>query len=288
MKKGKFYVRMTNGFVEVDGYIIECNGVKYGIAHSLNKDNEPMKTWNGTHIDSGLAVAEFRRTRAEVEQFITENAERFVEYFENENVKESVKELYALLNGENGDEKVEEPSRDKSVDEVENPAQERDFGDEVKADIEALDNLGAWERRVARLIELSERYYPTNGGSDEIWEWFIDTYRKDYDMTKDVHINRNGETYIAETLETADEIINIVNTLAECEGTKSEVLGRFIWTSGNTKKYRQVLKKLGFTYMSNKKKWCKSYKGYVRRGRKRYSYAQIQTMYGKTEEEVTA
>lgn len=266
MKKEKFYIKTQKGFMAVDGYIVECNGVKYGIAHSLNKDYEEMKTWNGTHIDSGLAVCEFRRTRQEVIDFINENSDRISEYYDSDKVKTAIDEMYTFLNEEK-------------------PTKKHDFDDEtIEQDISTLDDTGTWEKRLASLLHYATIYHPMNGGTDEIWERFIDTYKADYELTKNIHVNSKGETYISETMETADEMVNIVNTLSECDGLINEILGRFIWTGGNTRKHKDVLKSLGFTYMSNKKKWCKSYKGYVRRGRRNYSYEQIRTMYGTDEE----
>lgn len=278
MKKERFYIKMRDGFIPVDGYVVDVCGIRYGIHHSVDKNGNAMKQWNGTHIDSGLAVCEFRNTRKDVDEFINENGERFKEYMDNESVKESVSELYAFLNGETGDETSETGEADESVDEAPKTADRPKIsGETVSEAVEKIKRTATWSEIMAVALEFKDAM------NDESVQ---QQFKKSYDIVKDTHVSPSGKEYESETLETADEMVDIVNSLATCDGVTSEIVGRFIWSSGDTKPYRQLFKAMGFTYMSNKKMWCKSYKGYKRKGRKKaYSYSQIKSMYGTTDEQ---
>lgn len=77
--------------------------------------------------------------------------------------------------------------------------------------------------------------------------------------------SRENET----TTETPAEFMTIINTLVGCEGLTIELVGRWIWVTGNTYPYKDIIKGLGFRYASKKKAWywhtaddsCKSRKG---------------------------
>lgn len=73
----------------------------------------------------------------------------------------------------------------------------------------------------------------------------------------------------AETTETPAEFMTIINGLIHCEGVQIDLVGRWIWVTGNTYPYKDIIKSLGFRYASKKKAWywhtvedsCKSRKG---------------------------
>jgi hypothetical protein len=65
-----------------------------------------------------------------------------------------------------------------------------------------------------------------------------------------------------------------------------EIIGFFIWVSGNTKPYRDILKEHKFKWHSKKLNWYLAPAWYVKMNRsKDYSMADIRTMYGYQEVE---
>ena len=64
------------------------------------------------------------------------------------------------------------------------------------------------------------------------------------------------------------------------EGVKIEIIGSFLWISGNTKPYKEQLKELGMKWSRNKEAWYLSPEGYKRYSKKVYNMDEIRNMYG--------
>jgi len=52
-----------------------------------------------------------------------------------------------------------------------------------------------------------------------------------------------------------DTYLNIINTLSKIDGIIIEVIGHWIWVSGNTFANKEILKELKFMFASKKKMW---------------------------------
>jgi len=59
-----------------------------------------------------------------------------------------------------------------------------------------------------------------------------------------------------------------------------EVIGCFVWVSGNTKPYKEILKSLKFKWHTKKFCWYLAPEDYRRRSRKDYEMDEIRAMYG--------
>ena len=74
---------------------------------------------------------------------------------------------------------------------------------------------------------------------------------------------------------------NIINELLDIESLIIEIIGVFVWVSGDTRTHKEKLKELGYRYSSNKKMWYYVLKKDLkyRRGTKR-TIEQIKNKYG--------
>jgi len=99
---------------------------------------------------------------------------------------------------------------------------------------------------------------------------------------KDVHQNKDGEFYKAReaTTETAAEFIDIIEKLINMDGVQIEICGSWLWLTGNTKEYRDDLKKLSFRWSSNKGAWYFHRDGYKKRSRRSLTLDEIRGFYG--------
>jgi hypothetical protein len=61
-----------------------------------------------------------------------------------------------------------------------------------------------------------------------------------------------------------------------------EIIGSFIWINGNTKPYKEELKKLKFKWSNNKSAWYMSPENYRKHGKKNYDMNTIRDMYGSS------
>jgi len=133
--------------------------------------------------------------------------------------------------------------------------------------------------------KLAVIYHPDNGGDTEEMKKVNSEYAELFEQLKKVHTNAQGERYTKETTETPEQFINIINELIRFEGVLIEIIGSFIWVSGNTKSYKDQLKALGFKWSPNKSSWYLAPEGYKRRSHKNYSMDDIRGMYGSQEVE---
>lgn len=147
---------------------------------------------------------------------------------------------------------------------------------------------GRYFKEVETLEDLKRQYrtlamknHPDKGGDVEVMKLINAEYDKFFALVKDTHKTHEGKTYTKENTETASQFKDIIEQLIKMEGVEIEIIGCFIWLSGNTKEHKDAIKALGFKWHAKKKMWYKAPEGYKRRGgKKEYSIGEIRDMYG--------
>lgn len=93
--------------------------------------------------------------------------------------------------------------------------------------------------------------------ANEIMKEINSQYDKAFNKFKNIFKNKEGETYQDKKAvsETPEEFRNIMSILVDIKGIKIELIGRWIWITGNTKECKEQLKKLKFRWCKNKKAW---------------------------------
>jgi len=133
---------------------------------------------------------------------------------------------------------------------------------------------------------LAQKYHPDQKDGDTLAMATINNeYAELFEKLKNIHTNAQGETYTKDTNETPEQFINIINELIRFENVLIEIIGSFIWLSGETKPYKDIIKSLNFKWSHNKTAWYLSPEGYRSRSRKDYSMDDIRGMYGSQEVE---
>lgn len=156
---------------------------------------------------------------------------------------------------------------------------------ETSALIGDLENAETWGMLMQLFYKASESLHPCKNGDLDAWEVLVDRFKEIYPVVKNWHRGPGGD-YTAETPETAEQMIGLVDAVNRCSGLGIEIVGRFIWSKGKQKEHAATLKELGFTHQKNKNKWCRSYDGYQKKNGKRFSYAQIKSKYQEQENAV--
>lgn len=78
-----------------------------------------------------------------------------------------------------------------------------------------------------------------------------------------------------------EELENVLNVLSGLSGVIYEVIGNWVWISGETREHKEVLKALGCKWASKKKQWFYRPDEYkASRNRKEHSIDEIREMYG--------
>ncbi|EBU7534950.1 J domain-containing protein [Salmonella enterica subsp. enterica serovar Poona] len=81
----------------------------------------------------------------------------------------------------------------------------------------------------------------------------------------------------------AEELEKVLNLLSGLSGVIYEVIGNWIWISGDTKEHKDVLKEMGCKWAAKKKQWFyRPEEHKSRRNRKEHSIDEIREMYGTT------
>lgn len=137
--------------------------------------------------------------------------------------------------------------------------------------------------------DLAKKLHPDNGGNAEDFKNMMAEYTDAWRRYKNIHKTAEGETYENTNSETAateeDGIIysDIILACMAFEDVMIEVIGSWIWLSGNTKIYSADIKELGFFWSKNKKAWYYNGRKKKSHRRGRYTMDQLRGMW-ETEE----
>jgi len=142
-------------------------------------------------------------------------------------------------------------------------------------------------KKIETLEELKKRYkqlalknHPDVGGDVETMKKINAEYDKIFSEVKNFCRNKDGEIYNKETTETEQEFKDIINEVLKMNKVIIEIIGTFIWLSGETKPYKEQIKKLKFKYSANKEAWYKSPANYRRKSKYNYNMSDIRGMFG--------
>lgn len=131
--------------------------------------------------------------------------------------------------------------------------------------------------------ELAKRLHPDAGGNAEEFKAMSAEYERAFERLKNVHRNKDGETYEKATSETPQQYADIINRVILFDGVKIEIIGSWIWLSGNTKPYKEILKEMGFSWSKSKTAWYYTGEGASPRRRGYYSMNELREKWGATE-----
>lgn len=133
--------------------------------------------------------------------------------------------------------------------------------------------------------ELAKKLHPDNGGDAEEFKEMMSQYTEAFNNLKNIHSSVNGGTYEKATAETAEQFADIINKVIFMDGVNVEIIGSWVWLSGNTYIYKDQIKVAGFFYSKSKKSWY--YNGEEKKSHRRghYSMKQLRSKWGSVEVE---
>lgn len=127
---------------------------------------------------------------------------------------------------------------------------------------------------------LAKQLHPDLGGNEEEIKVMQNEFEKLWERLKNVHKNSEGESYTRETTETAKEFIHIIEVLTHLDGIEVEICGSWVWVSGNTKEYREILKQLNFKWAYKKQAWYYHTEPFRKRSKRKLTLDEIRDMFG--------
>ncbi|MCL2694577.1 MAG: DnaJ domain-containing protein [Oscillospiraceae bacterium] len=140
------------------------------------------------------------------------------------------------------------------------------------------------EELKAAYRKLAMQHHPDRGGSDEAMKAVNAEYDSLFPKLKNVHKTKDGEFYDKKTAETPEFFKDLINELMKMDEIIIEIIGCFVWVTGNTRPYKDRLKALKFQWHSKKTAWYLKPEDYRKRSRKDYDLEEIRSMYGTSGE----
>lgn len=121
-----------------------------------------------------------------------------------------------------------------------------------------FNNINSLEELKKAYKKMALKLHPDLGGNAEEFKKMQNEYEKMFEIL------RNKTT---ENIETPSEFKELIDKLIFFEGVEIEIIGCWIWLSGNTYAYKDKIKELNFKYSKNKKSWY--YSGKIENTKKR-------------------
>lgn len=133
--------------------------------------------------------------------------------------------------------------------------------------------------------KLCFKYHPDVSKEEnavEIMKQINTKYDEMFKQLKNVFRNSKGEIYEDKkpVSETPEEFRNIMSILVNMKGITVELIGRWIWITGNTMSYKEELAKLKFRWCKNKKAWSWHRPEDYTHSRGKTTLNEIRTKYG--------
>ena len=94
--------------------------------------------------------------------------------------------------------------------------------------------------------------------------------------------NTTSKTSSTTASETAAQFRAIIEQLITLDNITIEIVGSWVWVTGDTYKHRETLKALRFSWSKSKKAWYWHSEPYIKRSRKTFTLDEVRSLYGST------
>lgn len=135
---------------------------------------------------------------------------------------------------------------------------------------------------IEKIEELRKEYkklvfvhHPDKGGKVEIMQLLNETYEKAFNKLneKAKGTKEYSKENVMDFMESIEKIINLDNIIIE-------IVGSWVWVSGETKPHKEALKEAGFKYSGQKIAWYKAPYETSKTRYKKKSFEEIKAFYG--------
>ena len=153
-----------------------------------------------------------------------------------------------------------------------------------------FENIRTLEQLRKQYKELLKLHHPDNGGDLQIMQEINAEYDRMFKILKDQHENSSADSGTANAdynnmkydFAEDEKLREILNRIIHFEGMDIELVGAWIWVSGNTYACKKELKELGFRWASQKKMWYWHSETFRKKSHKTLSMDDIRNYYGST------
>lgn len=151
-----------------------------------------------------------------------------------------------------------------------------------------FENVTTAEELKKAFHEWVKKLHPDNGGDIEAFKAMKAQYEKLAGKVWTTHKTQDGKTYEKAQTQTPQEFAEMIEKLRQFENITIEILGSWIWVSGETVAIKEQLKELHFFYSRNKKVWFFNGDEKKKRARSNYNdYNSLKDHWGVSYSETT-
>lgn len=153
-----------------------------------------------------------------------------------------------------------------------------------------FENIRTLEQLRKQYKELLKLHHPDNGGDLQIMQEINAEYDRMFKILKERHESSNADCGNANTnynnmkydFAEDEKLRDMLNKIIHFNSIDIELVGAWIWLSGNTYAYKKELKDLGFKWASKKKMWYWHSEAFRKISRRTLSMDEIRNYYGST------
>lgn len=128
------------------------------------------------------------------------------------------------------------------------------------------------------------KYHPDSpNGNEEITKVINSEYDFLFPRLKNTFTNSKGEQYTKQNDESVNTYKDIINSIIHLHGIQIEIIGSWIWITGETKKYKETFKQLKFRWSKNKMAWYYHNEPYRKKSKNKYNMDDIRNLFGSEE-----
>lgn len=150
-------------------------------------------------------------------------------------------------------------------------------------------NIGTLEELRKQYKELLKQYHPDNGGDVAAMQEINSEYDALFKQLKNRHeskadnSNKSGHENVQYDFEEDTKLREALQKVVVLNDVVIEIIGNWLWISGNTYRHKEYLKENGFKYGRKKRAWYFHTEAFRKKGRKPLSMDDIRNYYGSTE-----
>lgn len=135
--------------------------------------------------------------------------------------------------------------------------------------------------------DLAKKLHPDCGGDAEEFKRMMAEYTVIFKRLKNVHRKADQKTEQTENNrteyhkeESPEEFADIISKVIHLDGIEIEIVGHWVWLSGNTYPHRETIKAAGFFFSSKHKKWY--WNGGTKKSKKhsKLTFEQVKDIHG--------
>lgn len=141
--------------------------------------------------------------------------------------------------------------------------------------------------------QLAKAHHPDLGGNTSDMQSINTEFDKLYSELEKAEANKHstGAAHTSNTThtgkatttsETAAAFRAIIEQLITLNNITIEIVGSWVWVTGDTYQHRDTLKALRFNWSRSKKAWYYHSEPYIKRSRKTFTLDEVRSLYGST------